>query len=207
MKPPALTARLVIAMTTCGFLFSCGADSASVDFTTLEWTLVNGDAPWERRAGLHVVELDDRLYLMGGRTALEGVLPIIAEFGAYRVGRSDPGDVPASLDQDLFADIVRGATVDREAAETLIDDVLDKDRSFRRLEILMQTILRAGTYELLERDDIDQALTIHEYVAVADAFFNEREPALVNAVLDRIARRLTEEQRPGEPIHGTAQDG
>ncbi len=82
MKPPALTARLVIAMTTCGFLFSCGADSASVDFTTLEWTLVNGDAPWERRAGLHVVELDDRLYLMGGRTALEGVLPIIADIWA-----------------------------------------------------------------------------------------------------------------------------
>lgn len=132
---------------------------------------------------------------------------IIAEFGAYRVGRSDPGDVPASLDQDLFADVVRGATAGKEKADALIDDVLDKERSIRRLEILMQTILRAGTYELLERDDIDPALTIHEYVAVADAFFNEREPALVNAVLDRIARRLTEEQRPGEPAHDTAQDG
>lgn len=131
---------------------------------------------------------------------------VIAEFGAYRVGRSDPGVVPAALDQDLFADIVRGTTAGREATDSLIDDVLDKDRSLRRLEVLMRAILRAGAYELLEREDIDSALTIHEYVAVADAFFNEREPALVNAVLDRIARQLTEDPPPAEPIHGTAQD-
>ena len=118
----------------------------------------------------------------------------------------EPSDVPDAIDEALFADIVRGVTTNKDAADNLIGAVLDKERSVERLEVLMRVILRAGTYELLERDDIDPALTINEYVAVADAFFNEREPALVNAVLDRIAQRLTEDKAKTEAIHDIAPD-
>ena len=41
---------------------------AALDFESYEWTEVNGDAPWEARAGLQVVDIDGRFYLMGGRT-------------------------------------------------------------------------------------------------------------------------------------------
>jgi hypothetical protein len=39
------------------------------------WTEINGDAPWARRAGLQVVELANRLYLMGGRTPVPSPIP------------------------------------------------------------------------------------------------------------------------------------
>ncbi|HET6416376.1 MAG TPA: hypothetical protein VFG22_08765 [Polyangiales bacterium] len=45
-----------------------GTGGSDVDFTSFEWTELNGDAPWSRRAGLHTVELAGRFYLMGGRT-------------------------------------------------------------------------------------------------------------------------------------------
>ncbi|MCG8547005.1 MAG: transcription antitermination factor NusB [Alphaproteobacteria bacterium] len=131
---------------------------------------------------------------------------VIAEFTNLRVGRSAPSDVPDAVDEALFADIVRGVTTGRDTIDPMIGAALDKARSLERLEILMQAILRAGVYELLERDDIDPALTINEYVAVADAFFNEREPALVNAVLDRIAQNLKIGEPAAEPVHDVASD-
>jgi hypothetical protein len=61
-------------MAGCGSSTESGAGGtggSGVDFTTFEWTEVNGDAPWAARAGLHTVELDGRFYLMGGRTPVD----------------------------------------------------------------------------------------------------------------------------------------
>lgn len=129
---------------------------------------------------------------------------VIAEFVAYRL-RDEARQ--AAVDLDLFADLVRGVTAGKAGADQLIGGVLDKDRSVGRLEVVMRAILRAGAYELTARDDIDAALTISEYVAVADSFFHEREPAFVNAVLDRLARSLAGEVPSADAAHGIAQDG
>jgi N utilization substance protein B len=129
---------------------------------------------------------------------------VVAEFVAYRL-RDEAKQ--AAIDLDLFADLVRGVSAGRVRADQLIGAALDKDRSIGRLEVLMRAILRAGTYELMARADIDAALTISEYVAVADAFFNEREPALVNAVLDRVARGIAAGTSAAEAAHGIPQDG
>jgi len=40
----------------------------SVDFSSYEWSLINEEARWAPRAGLQVVNLRNRFYLMGGRT-------------------------------------------------------------------------------------------------------------------------------------------
>ena len=40
----------------------------ALDFGSYEWTLINEEAEWAPRAGLQVVELRNRFYLMGGRT-------------------------------------------------------------------------------------------------------------------------------------------
>ena len=71
-----MTSRNHNALLLClAFLVGCGGSDSSVapppDFTSFEWTLINADAPWEPRAGLHVVPLNGRFYLMGGRTPLE----------------------------------------------------------------------------------------------------------------------------------------
>ena len=57
--------------------------------------------------------------------------------------------------------------------------------------MLLRLILRAGAYEISNRLDIDAALSINEYVAVAEAFFGGTEPRFVNRVLDRLAQELT----------------
>jgi len=155
-----------------------------------------------RRARIAAVQALYQMALNGGAAD-----DVVAEFVAYRLhGDEAKAERRPEADLELFADIVRGATARQASADALIGDALDKDRKVGRLEILMQSILRAGAYELLARPDIDTALTISEYVAVADEFYNEREPALVNAVLDRVARVLAE-RPPADRIHDIAQDG
>ncbi|GEM80316.1 hypothetical protein [Vibrio superstes] len=44
-----------------------------VYLNTLSWTEVISEAPWEKRAGLQVVHLDEKFYLMGGRSPLERI--------------------------------------------------------------------------------------------------------------------------------------
>jgi hypothetical protein len=39
------------------------------------WSLVADDAPWGGRAGLRVVELDDSLFVLGGRTPNDSTIP------------------------------------------------------------------------------------------------------------------------------------
>ena len=75
-RPSGLSLVLIATLATAGCGSSGeggsgGTGGADVDFTTFEWTEVNGDAPWAARAGLHTVELDGRFYLMGGRTPVD----------------------------------------------------------------------------------------------------------------------------------------
>jgi len=52
----------------------------------------------------------------------------------------------------------------------------------------MRAILRAGAYELIARPDVPLGSVISEYVDVAHAFYDKRESAFVNGILDGIAK-------------------
>ena len=73
-----------------------------------------------------------------------------------------------------------------------------KERSIGNVEVLLRLILRAGAYEISNRLDIDAALSINEYVAVAEAFFGGTEPRFVNGVLDRLAQEVTPTKAPSD---------
>ena len=97
-------------------------------------------------------------------------------------------------DPALINDLVHGV-VDRCAEiDPMIDAALSEERTVDRLEALLRITLRAGVYELLAHLDIDPPVVISEYVDIAKAFFHNKEPALVNAVLDRLANSLRPEK-------------
>ncbi len=91
---------------------------------------------------------------------------------------------------------------DAEVLE-LVAGGLDKSWSVDRLERLLSAILRAGAWELLAHHEVDVRVVIAEYVALAHDFFGGKEPAMVNAVLDRLARGL----RPDEMVAAAEPDG
>ena len=117
----------------------------------------------------------------------------IMEFLQHRTEIVDEDeDTTLHLDADraLFADLVSGVSKSREDLGAALDGSLDGGSGSARLEPLLRAILLAGAYELRSRDDIPAKVAISEYVHLTDAFFDGKEPGLVNAVLDRLARVL-----------------
>ena len=78
-------AGILLAVAACGSDSGQGAD---VDVESYRWEQVADGAPWGGRAGLRVVELDDALFLLGGRTPRQSTIPGDSEIWAD-VWRSD----------------------------------------------------------------------------------------------------------------------
>jgi N utilization substance protein B len=124
-----------------------------------------------------------------------GVLEIVAEYETHRLGQELDGDHYLKADASWFRSIVSGVVRDQRQLDPLIGTALQDDWALSRLDSTVRAILRAGTFELKERKDVPIAVIVTEYVEIAKAFFEDEEPKLVNAVLDRIARQLRPDQR------------
>jgi transcription antitermination protein NusB len=119
-----------------------------------------------------------------------GAEVVIAEFLHHRLGREIDGETYGEADEVLFADIVRGVARHREQLDETIAASLSEEWPLRRLEAILRLILDAGAYELTHRPDIPPRVTLSEYIAIAYAFFDGKEPGLANGVLNRLARAL-----------------
>jgi N utilization substance protein B len=104
----------------------------------------------------------------------------------------------AEPDGKLMNELVNGAAARKSELDRLIGAALSGGWTEARLETLLRAILRAGTFELLALADIPARAVISEYVDVAKAFYEGPETAMVNGVLDNLARRL----RAGEMADG-----
>jgi N utilization substance protein B len=112
---------------------------------------------------------------------------LLDEFHQHRLGREIEETQLAPAEVAFFDDIVSGAVARMPEVDELISGKLAKGWGLDRT---MKQILRAGTYELLARQDVPVGTVISEYVDVAHAFFDEREAKFVNGVLDAVAKAV-----------------
>ena len=115
---------------------------------------------------------------------------VLGEFIKHRLGHEVDGDTYVAADPQLFSDILRGASARQAELDTMLTSCLDATWPVDRLERLTRAILRAGAFELLVNVETHPRIVISEYVDVAHAFFAGREPAMVNGVLDKLARAI-----------------
>lgn len=121
-----------------------------------------------------------------GRQSLEDTL---AQFSALHLGREIEGEQYLPADADFFRQVVGGVIRNQLDIDPRIDNALQKGWPVARIDATLRAILRAAAFELLRRKDIPSGVVITEYVDVAKAFYEDDVPALVNGVLDAIARQ------------------
>jgi N utilization substance protein B len=115
---------------------------------------------------------------------------IVAEFVEFRIGHEVDGAVFVPADITLLTAIVRGADAERATLDGLVEAALRPPLERDRLELLLRVILLAGTWELLRHLELPSPIILAEYVGIATAFYGGPEPALMNGVLDRLARTI-----------------
>ncbi|WP_419910750.1 transcription antitermination factor NusB [Hoeflea sp.] len=119
-----------------------------------------------------------------------GVLEVVSEYEMHRLGKELDGDLYRQADAAWFRAIVSGVVEQQRTLDPLIRSSLTEDWPLSRLDSTLRAILRAGAYEISNRKDVPVAVIVTEYVDIGQAFFDDDEPKLINAVLDRIAKRL-----------------
>ncbi|HEY0085274.1 MAG TPA: transcription antitermination factor NusB [Allosphingosinicella sp.] len=115
---------------------------------------------------------------------------LLHEFHMHRLGATIEGVEYEDAEVDFFDDVVAGVGAREAELDELIAGKLAKDWSLTRLDRPMRQILRAGTYELVARIDVPTGSIISEYVDVAKAFYDKREAAFVNGLLDAVAKEV-----------------
>ncbi|MBM9593114.1 transcription antitermination factor NusB [Roseitranquillus sediminis] len=118
----------------------------------------------------------------------EGVDKVRREFESHRFGARYDDDEMAEGDVDLFRALMEGAVERQAMIDQMTDRALVAKWPIARIDPTLRALFRAAGAELTG-GDTPPKVVINEFVDVARAFFpGGREPRLVNAVLDHMAR-------------------
>jgi N utilization substance protein B len=97
-------------------------------------------------------------------------------------------------DKNKFSQIINGVQENLKQIDSILSAALANDREIQHLDVLLRTVLRAGVFELFFLASVPYRVIINEYVELARAFYSENEPALVNGVLDAVAKVVRQKE-------------
>jgi N utilization substance protein B len=114
----------------------------------------------------------------------------LGDYVNNRLGLEEDGTVYVAADTELLRSIVTGAAENAATLAEMLENAMEPSKPLERQEQLIKAILTCAAQELFAHHDTDKALIINGYVEVAKAFYDGREPGLVNAALDSLGRVL-----------------
>ena len=90
------------------------------------------------------------------------------------------------INSKLFSYLVKGIINNQVEIDNIINKNLKID--IKKNDQLIISIIRAGAFEILFRENTPKNVIIAEYTKIANEFFPSTKTALVNAVLDKISK-------------------
>ena len=113
----------------------------------------------------------------------------VREFIDHRIGFDLDGELFVPADQEMLEEIVMGVAERWADIEAMVGKALAAGKK-GEVETLLESILRAGTYELMAHAKVDSAMIINDYLNVTTGFYDGAESKIVNAILDKIAKAV-----------------
>ena len=99
-------------------------------------------------------------------------------------------DFPKHRFKKFIKDIVYG-TIERN--DLILDELnnnLGEDFTFEKLDKILQTILKAATYEFLYKPNLSINIIIKEYLNSSNFFIENSQTKYLNALLDNLGKKL-----------------
>tara|TARA_B100001057_G_scaffold147874_1_gene147823 strand:- start:7 stop:411 length:405 start_codon:yes stop_codon:yes gene_type:complete len=99
-------------------------------------------------------------------------------------------DFPKHRFKKFIKDIVYG-TIERN--DLILDELKNKlgeDFTFEKLDKILQTILKAATYEFMYKPNLSINIIIKEYLNSSNFFLEDSQTKYLNALLDNLGKKL-----------------
>lgn len=106
------------------------------------------------------------------------------KFVVYNYDHEIEGEFEA--DVSFTHELCEGVKDYQDKIDQIISDNLSEEWRIERLELVILITLRLAVYELYYCPDIPKRVTISEYVNLTATYYEEKEPAFVNRVLDTL---------------------
>ncbi len=113
---------------------------------------------------------------------------VIKDFLENRMGSDVEGDLYKQPDTTLFVSLVRGTEAQLDTLDEMVTAHLGEGWTLHRMDGVLKAILRVGAYELAFASDTPTPVILNEYLDITRAFFDTKEVAFINSVLDKIAK-------------------
>lgn len=97
-----------------------------------------------------------------------------------------------AADKDLFEHLIQGVADKKNLLDTKISSALPVGWELPKLDPVIRSILHAGAYELFFSLEVPTPVLISEYVDVAKAYYEGKEPGFINGVLHALGQRRAE---------------
>ena len=95
--------------------------------------------------------------------------------------------------QEFAETLVRGTIASIEDADRRITEVAEH-WDIRRMAIIDRNILRLAVYEMTERPEVPEKVSINEAIELGKKYSTGKSGAFINGILDRIRRILMSER-------------
>jgi N utilization substance protein B len=98
----------------------------------------------------------------------------------------------SQIDEPYFESLLRGVIAGHKDIDRRLQPFLD--RPIKQVDVMEQTILRLGAWELLQCPEVPYRVVLNEYIDLAHRFGAEQGHAFVNGVLDKAAKAWRPEE-------------
>ena len=90
----------------------------------------------------------------------------------------------------FIKDVVLGTLERKELIEEIISSHLKEDINLKRTDKLVIILLHASIFELLYKPQTSINIIINEYLNVAKVFVDNKQKNFLNALLDKISKKI-----------------
>ena len=99
-------------------------------------------------------------------------------------------DFPKHRFKKFIKDIVNGTIERNDYILEELNNKLGEKFIFKRLDKILQIILKAAVYEFMYKPDLSINIIIKEYLNSSNFFLEDSQTKYLNALLDKISKKL-----------------
>ena len=99
-------------------------------------------------------------------------------------------DFPKHRFKKFIKDTVNGTIERNDLILDQLNKKLGEDFTFEKLDKILQTILKAATYEFMYRPNLSINIIIKEYLNSSNFFLEDSQTKYLNALLDNLGKKL-----------------